>query len=150
MAFLLKRSLLFRIFLLISLNQARTRSDTLIESLGRWYRGHNMPKTGQKWLNMAKIGIFIIRPLLFWIFSLISLNSIWTKSNKLNESFKNWYRGLNRPKTGQRWPKMAKIYFFIFTFFVNLTISSTVLLKQFWVKSHITVGFSAFLSSIGV
>ena len=27
-------------------------------------------------------------------------------------------------------------------------ISFTVLLKQFWVKSHITVGFSAFLSSI--
>ena len=56
------RSLLFRIFSPISLNEVRTRSNILIESFGNWYRGHNRPKTGQKCPKMAKIDFWAAAP----------------------------------------------------------------------------------------
>ena len=46
--------------------------------------------------------------------------------------------------------KYANLFTSLHNHQTGLRLPCTVLLKQFWVKSHITVGFSAFLSSIGV
>ena len=56
--FFLKTSVLFKTFLSITLNQVRTRTNTLIESLGHCYEDHNRQKPGHKWLQMAKFSIF--------------------------------------------------------------------------------------------
>ena len=89
--------------------------------------GHFEPflaKNGLKWPKSAFSSNW---SLLFGLFLPVLFILHWTKKNILIWTLHHSYRGHNRPKTGQKWPKMAKIGLFfkliivICNFFANLT-----------------------------
>ena len=66
---------------------------------------HFLAKNGLKWPKSAFSSNWLV---LFGIFLPISLIPLRTRKNILIRTFKHLYRGHNRPKTGQKQPKMAK------------------------------------------
>ena len=84
---------------------------------------------------MTKIGIFFKFIIVIPIFLPISLIPLRNRKNILNRTIKHLHRGHNRPKTGQKWPKMAKIrIFFKLVVVIRNFFANWVYFSYFWVE----------------
>ena len=122
---------LFGFFLQISPIPIRTRKNILIRTFQHSYRGHNRPKTGQKWPKMVKNWHFFQTHHCYSKFfcQSYSFHSELGKIYSLRplSTYTGAITGQKQAKNGLKWPKSA--FFSNWSssfeiFFANLTYSN--------------------------